>query len=436
MAEAVSGDLTTLSASDVARLIAEKRLTAAALAEALLARTRAREASVRAWAHLDDALVRAAAASCDRAGGRGPLHGVPIGIKDVIDTADQRTEYNSPLYREHRPGADAVAVARLRAAGAIVFGKTVTTEFAYLKPGPTCNPHDLACTPGGSSSGSGAAVADRMVPAALGTQTGGSTIRPAAFCGVYGYKPAFDLWDTRGIKYLAPSLDTIGLMTRSLDDIALISAVLAAAPAAPVREAAPRLVLFRPPNIGEAEPAAVASLDDVAARVAAAGFAVRSLGSPPLFGPLNDAHRVIMSAEVARSFTAEWRDRRAGLSPEIAAYIEKGLALGEADIAAAWRTVEISKRWFMAAIAPDELVLTPSAAGEAPIGLASTGNAAFNRLWTLLHAGCLTVPTGKGPRGLPLGVQLVSLWGNEPCLLGTARWFERNLGTGPVKVGE
>jgi amidase len=431
----MQGDLSQLTASDGARLIAERRLTASDWIEALLARFRAREPAVQAWAHLDEARAREAAAACDRTAPRGPLHGVPVGIKDVIDTADQPTQYNSPLYRGHRPAADAVAVARLRTAGAIILGKTVTTEFAYLRPGPTRNPHDLACTPGGSSSGSGAAVADRMVPAALGTQTGGSTIRPAAFCGVYGYKPAFELWDTRGIKYLAPSLDTIGLMTRSLDDIALISAVLAGlAAASPIEPGLPRLALFRPPNIGAATPAAVACLDEATGRIAAAGCPMRTLGPPPLFGPLDVAHRTIMAAEVARSFAAEWRDRRDGLSPEISGYIATGLAVAEADLAEAWGKLEGCKRWFMSAVAPDEIVLTLSAPGEAPTGIASTGEATFNRPWTLLHAACVNVPVGRGPRGLPLGVQLVSLWGDERRLLGAARWLERNICAGPVSV--
>ncbi len=435
VADTAPADSTILSAAQAASFIAERRVTASTLAEALLARCRSREPAVQAWAYLDENRIRAAAGRCDQETSRGVLHGVPIGIKDVIDTADQPTEYNSEIYRGHKPAADAVSVARLKSAGAIIFGKTVTTEFAYLRPGPTRNPHAPDATPGGSSSGSAAAVADRMVPAALGTQTGGSTIRPAAYCGVYGYKPAFDLWDTRGTKYLAPSLDTIGLFARSLDDIALISSVLAGAPASTVRDTdAPRFSMVRPPNFDEAEPAAAVALEKAARVAASKGAAVRTLDLPASFQRLNDAHRTIMSAEVARAFATEWRDRRDGLSPEIADFIVKGMRQTEPAIAEAWRSVTAVRRWLAAAVAQNELLLTLSAPGEAPASLASTGSAIFNRLWTLLHAACLHVPTGRGPRGLPIGVQLVSLAGDEALLLAAARWLEMHLGTGPIPV--
>jgi amidase len=250
-------DLTALTASEAARRIAAGRLTASALVDALLARIALRDPQVAAWAFLDPEQARAAARARDGERPRGPLHGVPIGIKDVIATADQPTACNSPIYAGHRPAADAVGVERLRRAGAIILGKTVTTEFAFMRPGPTRHPRDPARTPGGSSSGSAAAVADRMVPVALGTQTGGSTIRPAAFCGIVGYKPAFGLFPTGGVKYLAPSLDTIGVMARDLDDIALISAVLAGgSPRAFAAAPPPRFAIFATPYADQAEPAA------------------------------------------------------------------------------------------------------------------------------------------------------------------------------------
>ncbi len=417
-------DLTTLTAAQAVRHIAAKRLLVADFIEALLARVTAREPEIQAWAFLDPERLRVAAWQADVGPVRGPLHGIPIGIKDVIATSDQPTAYNSPIYRAHRPSTDAVTVSRLRAAGALIMGKTVTTEFAYMRPGPTRNPHDLRRTPGGSSSGSAAAVADRMVPVALGTQTGGSTIRPAAFCGVYGYKPALGRFDARGLKYLAPSLDTIGLMARDLDDLALVASVLANAEA-PMATASqpPAFVLYQPIGVVQAEAPGVACIDRVGERAAARKASVRRLAAPDWFSGLDVAHRTIMSAEVARSFANEWGESRGDLSPELAAFIEQGLKRTEDELAQAWAAVVRGRHWFADSIRPGELLLTLPAAGGAPVGLASTGYAQFNRLWTLLHMPCLTLPAGHGPNGMPLGVQVVETRGAEALLFAAARWL-------------
>lgn len=429
----MSGDLATLGAAEAARLIAARRLTASELVDGLLARVASWEPRVHAWAHLDADLVRAAARRRDLDVLRGPLHGVPIGIKDVIDTADQPTQFNSPIYAGHRPTEDAECVRRLRAAGAIIMGKTVTAEFAFMRPGPTRNPHDPGRTPGGSSSGSGAAVAAGMVPAALATQTGGSTIRPAAYCGVFGYKPAFGEWPTAGLKYLAPSLDTLGVCTRSLDDLALISAVLRGVqPQRNPRPVAPSLVLWETPYVSLAEPAAVSALRSASDRAERAGARVRTLVAPGNCGNLNAAHRVIMATETARSFAAEWHQDRDRLSEELAAFIDTGLRYKERDIADAWATVARCRRWLNDALRPEELVLTFSTPGEAPVGIAATGNAIFNRLWTLLHASCLHIPTGLGPSGLPIGVQLVDPRGSESRTLDAARWLVDALGLAEI----
>ena len=425
MAVSLVDDLTALTASEAARRIAAGRLTASALVDALLARIALREPQVAAWAFLDPELARAAARARDSERPRGSLHGVPIGIKDVIATADQPTQCNSPIYDGHRPAADAVCVERLRRAGAIVLGKTVTTEFANLHPGPTRNPHDLARTPGGSSSGSAASVADYMVPVALGTQTGGSTIRPAAFCGVVGYKPAFGLFPTGGVKYLAPSLDTIGVMARDLDDVALVSAVLAGGS---VREISapppPRLAVFATPYAAQAEPAAAERLAAVAQRAAADGARTRMLEAPVEFAAIDAAHRVIMAVETARSFASEWQTVRDRLSGELAGFIARGLGHTGDELAQAWATVAAARRWLAATLMPDEIILSFPAAGEAPVGQGATGSAVFNRLWTVLHAGCVTIPAGLGPNGMPLGVQLIDPAGDERRLLGAARWLE------------
>jgi Asp-tRNA(Asn)/Glu-tRNA(Gln) amidotransferase A subunit family amidase len=416
-------DLVSLTVSQAAALIATRRLSSLELVDALLARIVLREPQVAAWAHLDPDLVRSEARARDAMPAIGPLHGVPIGIKDVIATSDQPTQCNSPIYTGHRPAVDAACVSRLRRAGAIIMGKTVTTEFAYVSPGPTRHPLDLSRTPGGSSSGSAAAVADGMVPAALGTQTGGSTIRPSAFCGVYGYKPGFGRFATQGLKFLAPSLDTLGVMCRDISDIALLSSVLTDAEQEDPSEAMPRprLALFMPHNLGSAEPAAINLLEDVARRAGAT--CDRHIDSPPVFEEMHAAHRVIMASEVARSFAKEWREQRELLSAALAEFIAWGLELSDADIAFAWSAVAHGRRWCEQHVGPDHLLLSLPAAGEAPVGLQSTGDASFNRVWTALHAACLSVPAGVGPHGMPLGVQLIDVRGGEKRLLAAAMWL-------------
>lgn len=421
-------DLTTLSACAAVERIASGRLTATSLVEALLARIAGREPTVRAWAHLDPDLALAEARARDAERPIGPLHGLPIGVKDVMDTEDQPTQCNSVIYAGHRPTTDAACIARLRRAGAIILGKTVTTEFAFVSPGPTRNPHDPTRTPGGSSSGSAAAVADRMVPVALATQTGGSTIRPAAFCGIYGYKPVHGLYETAGLKALSPSLDTIGLMARDTADLALVSAVMAGRAPAKYGDLAapPKLAVCRTPYVDEAEPDAIGLLDRTVAAATKAGARIRDLIIPPDLTGLNEVHRIVMSVETARSFASEWAHSRDKLSRELAEFIARGLEHSAAEYAAAQKSVRSSKAWLAQSVAADELVLTLSAPGEAPSSQAATGSAIFNRLWTLLHAACLNVPLGTGAHGLPLGVQLVTPGDDEGRLLATARWLERH----------
>ena len=393
---------------------------------ALLARIDQREDEIHAWVYLEREGALARARLLDAAPARGPLHGMGIGVKDVIATADMPTQYNSPIYAGHRPAEDAEVVRRLKAAGAVILGKTVTTEFAYMAPGTTRNPHNLACTPGGSSSGSAAAVACNMVPVALATQTGGSTIRPAAFCGVFGYKPAFGSYPTRGLKMLSPALDTIGLHAQNLDDLAAVSAVLAGVP---MRiEAAPARLCFAMTgthNAAQAEPQQLARLEEAGRALARAGAEVRTVELPPMMAELDALHRVVMAFEVARSLAPEWAGERARLSADLANFIEKGLTYSKAEVDAARVRVDEGRRVMAAFLAPGEVLLTPPAAGEAPLGLDSTGNAAFNRLWTLLGPPCLSLPAGRGVRGLPLGVQLVGVGmttQDEPRFLAIARW--------------
>jgi len=300
-----------LSASEVARLIARGELTSEAAVTACLARIEERDSVVRAWAYLDPDLALAQARARDREPNRGPLHGVPIGVKDVIDTADMPTEMGSPIYRGYRPRADASCVALVRTAGAVILGKTATFEFAGMTPGATTNPLNQAHTPGGSSSGSGASVADFMVPIAFGTQTGGSVLRPAAFCGAFGYKPSFGRFNTAGLKPAAQSLDTIGLIARSIEDLELVDAVLVG------RASTPKTSL-PVPSIGAcrthlwpmAQPETVAAFEDSVTKLERAGADVRELTLPPLFAELTGARERISDYERARGMAHEWQHHR------------------------------------------------------------------------------------------------------------------------------
>ena len=382
-------------------------MSAEAALLALLARIDEREADVRAWVRIDRNSALARARALDMGAEQGPLHGLAVGVKDVIDTADMPTEYNSPIYGGYRPAQDADVVAQLKAAGAIVLGKTVTTEFAFMVPGPTRNPHNLDCTPGGSSSGSAAAVASGMVPVALATQTSGSTIRPAAFCGIIGYKPAFGRYPTRGLKHLAASLDTIGLHATDLDVLARVSVVLSGTATPSPAPATKRFVLLRTPNDGQAEQQAIARLDQATRVLADAGASVRELVLPHLFAEIDPVHRTIMAKEASWAFAKEWASNRTALSSDLVKLVEQGLTIDADMVGRASALVEKGKRAFATLVEDGEVGLTLPAPGEAPVGLASTGSAAFNRLWTLLGLPCLTLPVGRGVRGLPLGVQLV-----------------------------
>ncbi len=421
------GDPASLSASGAARAIATRRLTSEALVASLLERVDQREAEVGAWAWFEPEALREQARRRDREAPIGPLHGVPIGIKDVIDTADMPTERDSPIYKDHRPRSDAECVARLKAAGALIMGKTVTTEFAFTRPGKTRNPRNPEHTPGGSSSGSAAAVADRMVPAALGTQTGGSVIRPSAFCGAIGYKPAYGRIPTRGLKYLSPGLDTIGFMVRSLDDIGLLMRVLADLDVTGPDYQPPRLALCRTGQWDQAEPAMQKLLGEVGEMAGAAGAELRDMELPPEFAELDAAHRVLLSADMAVSFAREMAESRDLLSDSIRGFIESSHDVSPEQVDEKWKMVRGCRDGLRELFDAGEIVLTLSAPGEAPAGLESTGNAVFNRSWTMLHVPCLHLPVDNGPGSLPLGVQLVSPNGDETALLAAARWLARQL---------
>jgi amidase len=423
-------DLHELTATDGAHRIASGEITCEALVAACLERIAAREPAVQAWQFIDPHYALKQARDRDRAAARGPLHGVPVGIKDIFDTFDMPTAYGSPIYASYRPTSDAATVALLRAAGAVIMGKTVTTEFAARHPGKTRNPHNPAHTPGGSSSGSAAAVGDRMVPAAFGSQTAGSVIRPAAFCGTVGFKPSFGLFNRRGMAGQAESLDTVGFMVRSIDDAELLTAVLTGrAPPAAGRMPA------RPPSIGicrthlwaEADPAARNAVEDAAKRLAAAGAAVKDAALPDGFAAITPMQWKVLAYEASRALAFEWHHYRDKLSAAMQDIVRLGLETPFDEYLGALRLADECRAAFPGVIEPFDMLLTFSAQGEAPAGLGATGDVRFQTLWSFLHVPVITLPTHTGPNGLPVGVLAVGRFRDDDALMMNARWVMRKL---------
>jgi Asp-tRNA(Asn)/Glu-tRNA(Gln) amidotransferase A subunit family amidase len=419
------------SAAEIAGRLAAREITAEEVVGDCLARIAAREPAIHAFAHVDPELALQAARALDRGPVRGALHGVPIGIKDVIDTADQPTQMGSPIYRDYRPACDGACVALLRAAGAVILGKTVTAEFAGMTAGPTVNPHNPAHTPGGSSSGSAAAVADFMLPVALGTQTGGSVLRPAAYCGVIGYKPTFGAFNRAGLKFAAESLDTIGLMARSIDDIALITSVLLGRqPGAPAAlGAAPKIGLCRTPLWDTAQAETKQAVEDAAARLAQAGAELREVVLPEDFAGLKTAAReTINNYERSKSMAAEWASHRDLISAKLKRCIELGMEMPYQDYMAAIALGETCRARLPAVFESFDVLLAPCVQGEAPVGLDSTGDPGFQAIWTILHVPTMSLPTHSGPRGLPVGIQLIARRHDDQRLFACARWVWERLG--------
>ncbi|MGH7824798.1 MAG: amidase [Candidatus Binatia bacterium] len=435
-------DLHLLSAGEAARLFRDGVISSEQLVEACLARVRETDAQIQAWAFLepDYALAQARAADELRLSGQptGPLHGVPVGIKDIFDTADMPTENGSVLHAGRTPSRDATVVSLLRAAGAVIMGKTVTTEFAFLSPGKTRNPHNPEYTPGGSSSGSAAAVAAGMVPLALGSQTNGSTIRPAAYCGVVGFKPTHSLISRHGILALSRTLDHVGLFARSIDDIALLAAQLvgyderdpdtrprARIPFVEVAAEEPPL----PPMFAFVKTPYWERTDEETRE----GFAelIEHLGDRveevELFPSAVEAwqwHRTIMEAEMAANLEQEWEKGRDRLSGLLRAHIERGREVRAVDYQRAIAHIRPIYESFLELFEQRyDAILTPGAAGAAPEGLESTGDPAFCTLWTLCGMPAVSLPLLQSAGGLPIGVQLVGPRDGDARLLRTARWL-------------
>jgi Asp-tRNA(Asn)/Glu-tRNA(Gln) amidotransferase A subunit family amidase len=434
--------LNWLTATETARLVAEGALTAEEHVRACLARIEEAEPAVQAWAHLvpEDALEQARDADECRMRGlpEGPLQGVAVGIKDIIDVRGLPTESGTVLHAGHVARRDASVVARLRTAGAVVIGKTVTTELASYSPGKTRNPHDPEHTPGGSSSGSAAAVAAGMVPVALGSQTNGSIIRPASFCGVFGFKPSFGLVPRTGVLTLSRALDHVGVFARSLEDVALVteaiagfdegdadtlpprtrpplSKVLAQDPPLP-----PRLALVRTPFWSRLDDDARAAFDELAQALGEQG---QPFDLPQSAAQAVDWHRTIFEADLAANFEREYEQGEEKLSASLRGQIERGRQVLAVDYRKALARVAILNEAFEAVFENFDAIVTPATLGTAPRGLASTGDPLLATLWTYCGMPALSLPLARGDNGLPLGIQLVGARGDDARLLRTARWL-------------
>jgi Asp-tRNA(Asn)/Glu-tRNA(Gln) amidotransferase A subunit family amidase len=413
---------------------------------ACLERISAVDGTIEAWAFLDPehAIAQARAADVWRRSGRafGPLHGVPVALKDIIDTADMPTEHGSPLYAGRRPACDAAVVGMLRAAGAVLMGKTVTTEFAAGASGKTRNPHDPAHTPGGSSSGSAAAVAAAMVPVALGSQTTGSTIRPASYCGVYGFKPTHGLIPRTGVRALSRTLDHVGLFARTIDDLALVLEQIAGhdagdpdarpQPRIPYLDlsrdeppVAPMLAFVKTPWWGRVDGDAKDAFTELVEHL---GDRIEEIELISAADEVLEWHRMIMEAEVAWNFEGEWAQERDGLSAPFRERVERGRAIRAVPYLDALARIPALNAGLTELFEQRyDAIVTPAAAGTAPKGLEFTGDRSFCTLWTLCGMPALSVPLMQGANGLPLGVQLVGPRHGDARLLRTARWLVGSL---------
>jgi len=423
-----SSQLLELDASQAAALLARRELKSEDLVRACLERISERDGELHAFTQLDPVSALAQARALDAGPVRGPLHGLPIGVKDLFDTADLATSYGSAIYAGHRPAIDAASVALCREAGAVVMGKTVTTEFAYFQPGPTRNPHNPLHTPGGSSSGSAAAVADRMLPLALGTQTAGSIIRPAAYCGVVGYKPSHGLVSGAGVKSLSQTLDVVGGFGRSVRDVGLLGSVLTgdARLASLGESAAPRIGLFQTPAWPQADADTQRAWELATKALASHTEACQDAALPPDFGELIQLQKEVMAFEMARALSHERLRHRARLSERLLALLDEGMA-----IAGATHTSHLARTadWRLridALFERHDVLLTPSATGEAPAGMA-TGDPLFCRSWSLLGLPSVHLPFTAGAKGLPIGLQLVGRFGADHELLAAAHWVHERL---------
>jgi len=437
-------DLADLSATDLARRIRDGENTSLDVVDACIERMNEREDEVKAWVHFDPEFARAQANKCDtiRAAGvnLGPLHGVPVGIKDIIDTDDMPTEYGTPLHGGHQPMTDANLVTQLKAAGAVIMGKTVTTELAVFQPGKTTNPHNAAHTPGGSSSGSAAAVATGMAPLAIGTQTNGSVIRPASYCGVLGFKPSHGAISRTGVLTQSSPFDTIGVFARSVEDVALITGcisgfdsedramkqranrnfVSAAAEAPPM---APLFAFVKSPFWDKATDDTGSGFAEITEFL---GDNCVEMDLPEALADSANVHRTIMYADLAKNFDGLYEKGKDQLSDVLREMIEEGQKVLAVDYNNALDRIDHLYAGLADIFDDYDAIITPAAPGEAPV-IETTGNPIFSTIWTLLGVPAITLPLLQGENDLPIGVQLVGPRQDDGRLLRTANWLAKHV---------
>jgi len=425
-------NLIQLSATQAAWNIAQNRLKPSELLAAYIERIDAREAEVGAFDYVEREAAIALAKQADQQAPSGLLFGIPIGIKNLIDTKDMLTTYGSPIYKHHLPAVDAACVMQSKKQGAIVLGKTISTEFALFNPGKTANPHNLKHTPGGSSSGSAAAVADRMLPLALGTQTAASIYRPASFCGVVGYKPSFGTIARAGTKPLADSLDTLGTLANSVQDAALFAAAAGARHdlvlKADVINNAPRIAVCRTYEWAHAQPETQQAIESAAKRLAASGAKVVEFELPAPFKEMVTAQNDILAKESAISLSAEYEQNRSKMSAKLIEVIQQGLRVSDSRLLQAYAIVDKCRRLLDDIYIDFDVLLAPAACGEAPVGLDTTGDPIFSRMWTALGNPGVVLPWVKGGNNLPVGVLLAGRFRSDYALLEAARWAEQQRG--------
>jgi Asp-tRNA(Asn)/Glu-tRNA(Gln) amidotransferase A subunit family amidase len=418
-----------LKALDLARQIEDGELTPAAAIDLCEQAIETREADIGAFTALDIGAAKQQAQASAAALAGSVLRGLPVGIKDIFDTADFPTECGSPIHAGHRPRSDAPLVSMVRRAGGVILGKTVTTEFASFQPARTRNPHNPAHTPGGSSSGSAAAVAAGMLPIAIGSQTGGSVIRPASYCGVAGFKPSYDLLPTAGMKCFSWHIDTAGLFAAGVADVAFAAAAITGRDLRVDRNAptAPRLALVRSHLWDEASQAMQSALEHAARAAETAGARIAELVLPAIFAEAHRAHATIQDYEACRALAFEYDRHRDQIGPMLRKQLDEAAAITTGAYDAALNVAERAREILADLLSDTDITLPPSAPSAAPMGGGSTGLAIYNRLWTLMGTPCVNVPGLVDEAGMPLGVQIVGRFGHDRRALAAALFVERAL---------
>jgi Asp-tRNA(Asn)/Glu-tRNA(Gln) amidotransferase A subunit family amidase len=423
LSKAGPGGINLLTALEAAKQLEKGETTSEALVKDCLARITARDSEVHGWTYVDRENALRQARMRDDEPRRSPLHGIPVGIKDIFDTHDMPTTYGSSIYASHRPTNDSVVVALMRRAGMIILGKCATTEFASPVPAGVRNPHDLSRTPGVSSSGSAAAVADYMVPLAIGSQTGGSTILPAAYCGIIGYKATLTGIDRGNIRHLRPTLDTIGLFARSIPDIASLRAVLCGSADALHRTSIRqlRIGICRTSSWQQAQPESVEALENAAKALEAAGSNVSDAALPLVFDGIEESFGVISTVEASHALAYEARDHMLSLNGWIRDSLAAATRHDQARYDRAQRHAIECQIALALIFQQCDVLITPSTIGEAPADLVSISSSVFNRTWTLMHGPCLTIPAYRGPNGMPVGIQVVGPFGGDVRTISAAQ---------------